>query len=47
MNARRAVSQAQRIDDPIDVARPFLWIAALSFTTGFAGYMAIAPLLLR
>ena len=26
-----------------DIARPFLWIAAVSFTAGFAGYVALAP----
>jgi hypothetical protein len=42
-----AVSRAQRIDSPADVARPFLWIAAISFATGFWGYLALAPLLAR
>jgi hypothetical protein len=46
-NAPRAVSQAVRIDDPIDVARPFLWIAAAAFLTGFWGYMAALPMLGR
>ena len=42
-----AVSKAQRIDSPADVARPFVWIAAISFSTGFWGYLALAPLLGR
>jgi hypothetical protein len=36
-----------RYDDPVDVARPFVWIAVLAFATGFWGYMAAAPLLGR
>ena len=40
----RARAQAQRFDDPIDVARPFVWIAVLAFATGFWGYMAMLPL---
>ena len=39
-----AVSRALRIDSPADVARPFVWIAAVSFATGFWGYLALAPL---
>ena len=46
-NAPRAVSQAARADDPIDVARPFVWIAAVAFMTGFWGYLAMLPLLGR
>jgi hypothetical protein len=41
------VSRAQRIDSPADVARPFVWIAAMSFAAGFWGYLALAPLLAR
>ena len=44
---RIAVSRAQRIDSPADVARPFLWVAAIAFTAGFWGYLALAPLLAR
>jgi hypothetical protein len=29
------------IDHPYDIARPFLWIAAVGFATGFLGYMAL------
>jgi hypothetical protein len=41
------VSRAQRIDSPADVARPFVWIAAVCFSAGFWGYLAVAPLLGR
>ncbi len=41
----RAIAKAQRIDDPVDVARPFVWIAAIAFLAGFWGYVAAAPLL--
>ena len=41
----RAISQVARADDPIDVARPFVWIAAWSFAIGFWGYLAAMPLL--
>jgi hypothetical protein len=40
----RAIARARRFDDPIDVARPFVWIA---FATGFWGYLAALPLLSR
>jgi hypothetical protein len=43
----RARATALRCDDPIDVARPFAWIAALAFATGFWGYMALLPLIGR
>ena len=43
----RAASRALRIDDPVEVARPFVWIAAVSFLTGFWGYLAALPLLSR
>ena len=42
-----AVSRARRMDSPADVARPFLWIAAIAFTAGFWGYLALEPLLGR
>ncbi len=29
------------IDHPYDIARPFLWIAAVFFATGFLGYIAL------
>ena len=44
---RIAAVRAQRIDHPADVARPFAWIAAIAFTAGFWGYMALAPVLGR
>lgn len=42
-----AVSRTQRTKSPADVARPFFWIAAVCFSTGFWGYLALAPLLGR
>lgn len=33
-----------RIDHPIAVIRPFAVIAAISFATGFWGYLALHPL---
>lgn len=27
----------------LGVVRPYLWVAAVSFTVGFAGYVAFAP----
>jgi hypothetical protein len=32
-------------DDLVDVVRPFLWIGALAFVTGFWGYLIAAPLI--
>jgi len=32
-----------RISNPIDVLRPFALIAAVSFATGFWGYLALNP----
>lgn len=29
------------IDHPYDVLKPFLWIAALGFATGFLGYVGL------
>jgi hypothetical protein len=46
-NGPRAISRTEAADDPIDVARPFAWIAALAFMTGFWGYLAALPLLGR
>jgi hypothetical protein len=43
----RLRTKALRNDDPIDVARPFAWIAVLAFATGFWGYMAMLPLVGR
>jgi hypothetical protein len=42
-----AVARAIPADTPADVARPFVWIAAIAFVTGFWGYLAAAPLLGR
>lgn len=28
-------------DHPADVMRPFMWIAALGFATGFLGYLSL------
>ena len=47
MPGPRAISQAERSDDPIDVARPFVWVAAVSFATGFWGYLAALPMMGR
>jgi len=44
-DAPRAVSQVARADHPVDVARPFAWIAAVAFLSGFWGYLAASPLL--
>jgi hypothetical protein len=32
-----------RIDHPMDVIRPLAWIAAVSFATGFWGFLAFNP----
>ena len=42
-----AMSRVERYDDPVDVVRPFVWIAAVSFATGFWGCLAALPLLSR
>ena len=39
-----AVSRAKRIHSPLDVARPFAWIASICFAAGFWGYLAVASL---
>jgi len=46
-NGPRAISRAEPASDPVEVARPFVWIAALAFMTGFWGYLAALPLLGR
>jgi hypothetical protein len=28
---------------PAEVMRPFLWVAGLAFSTGFLGFLAVAP----
>lgn len=33
-------------DHPAEVIRPFLWVAGLAFSTGFLGFLALAPYLL-
>jgi hypothetical protein len=35
------VSNVYRADDPRDVIRPFLWVAALAFATGFLANLAL------
>jgi hypothetical protein len=35
------VSNTYRADDPRDVIRPFLWVAALAFSTGFLGCLSV------
>jgi hypothetical protein len=42
-----ATARAVPADTPIDIARPFVWLGALAFATGFWGYLAVAPLLGR
>jgi hypothetical protein len=32
------------VDHPYRVLRPFLWIAAMSFVTGFLGYLSLRGL---
>ena len=34
-----------RADEPAEVIRPFLWVGGLFFSTGFLGYLALAPYL--
>jgi len=43
-SSRAKILQA---DHPLDVARPFIWIAAVAFSIGFWGYLAAMPLLDR
>jgi len=40
-------ARARRANHPLDVARPFIWIAAMAFSVGFWAYLAAAPLLGR
>jgi hypothetical protein len=30
-------------DTAAEVMRPFLWVAGLAFSTGFLGFLAVAP----
>jgi hypothetical protein len=39
--------EIERVDSWADTLRPFAWVAALSFTAGFWGYVALAPMLTR
>jgi hypothetical protein len=41
MTDRQAHAVPLHADHPLDVARPFAWIGALSFATGFWGVMAL------
>lgn len=43
----RPTAASRVADSPAEVARPFLWIAAIFFSAGFWGYLALAPLLGR
>jgi hypothetical protein len=38
------MSRVQRIDDPRDVVRPFLWIAGIFFNVGFWGFFGLRAL---
>jgi hypothetical protein len=38
------MSRVARADHPVDVARPFAWVATFAFAAGFWGYMACAHL---
>jgi hypothetical protein len=38
--------RAARSDQAAEVIRPFLWVAGIAFSTGFMGFLAIAPYLL-
>ena len=38
--------RAARSDQPAEVIRPFLWVAGLAFSSGFLGFLAVAPYLL-
>ena len=33
-----------RLDNPTEIIRPFIWIWAVFFATGFWGYFALNPL---
>ena len=35
------MSKIRRIDHPADVLRPFGWIFAVFYATGFLGYLAL------
>lgn len=42
-NVKEASMRVARTDQTIDVIRPFLWVAGLAFSTGFLGFLALAP----
>lgn len=42
-NVKEASMRVARIDQTAEIIRPFLWVAALAFSTGFLGFLAIAP----
>ena len=37
--------RAARSDQISDTVRPFLWVAGLAFSSGFLGFLALAPYL--
>lgn len=41
----KAVAISRAPDRVADVVRPFAWLAAVCFSAGFWGYLAVAPLL--
>jgi hypothetical protein len=47
MSQSFVTARALPADTPADVARPFVWLAALSFAAGFWMYLALTPLLGR
>lgn len=38
--------RAAQSDQFGETVRPFLWVAGLAFSTGFLGFLAVAPYLL-
>ena len=38
--------RAARPDQLADVIRPLLWVAGVAFSTGFLGFLAVAPYLI-
>ena len=47
MRERPAIARLEKIDQPADIVRPFVWTAALFFSRGFGGYLAIANFIAR
>lgn len=35
------------VDNPADILRPFMWVAAAGFSTGFLGYLAFGLRLIQ